>query len=151
MVDIQKTKLRIADNALFLQHDECTPIRDLPLIHLFNSWGSITYIFCHIQMESFSIFKEYKTMPKYFYDYSSDLFTLILCLFFRNNENLKSYIDFFFAGPYQEKPIKWKWPILRVTKHVFLHILGRSGLFDQVQTRIEFCKWQQLFCIKFRK
>ena len=51
--------------------------------------------FCHIQMESFSIFKKYKTMPKYIYDYSSDLFTLILCLFFRNNENLKSYIDFF--------------------------------------------------------
>ena len=36
-------------------------------------------------------FKEYKTIPKYFYDYSSDLFTLILCFFIRSNENLKSF------------------------------------------------------------
>ena len=73
MVHIQKTKLRIADNALFLQYYECTRIRDLPLIHLFNSWGSITYIY--VTKKTF-YFKEYKTIPKYFYDFSSDLFTL---------------------------------------------------------------------------
>ena len=77
---------------------EYTRIRDLPLIHLFNSWGSITYIFfVTLRLKPF-YFKEYKTIPKYFYDYSSDLFTLILCFFIRNNENLKSYIDIFLLG-----------------------------------------------------
>ena len=122
MVDIQKTKLRTADNVPFLQYYECTRIRDLPLIHLFNSWGSITYIFCHIQMESFSIFKEYKTMPDIFMTIHQTFLPLSYAYFFRNNENLKSYIDFF-AVPYQEKPIKWKRPILKITKHFFFAYL----------------------------
>ena len=64
------------------------------------------HFFVTLRLKPF-YFKEYKTIPKYFYDYSSDLFTLILFFFIRNNENLKSYIDIFFAGPYyQEKPIK---------------------------------------------
>ena len=97
IIHIQKTKLkRIADNALFLQQQyECTRIRNLPLIHLFNSGGSITYIFVTLRRRPFYL-KEYKTIPKYFFDYSSDIFVLILYLFFRNNENLKSYIDMVF-------------------------------------------------------